>query len=211
MYLLYFLSQLHLLLLFVHYLYTAESSPELCYVVSEKQTLPRSVLAASMQSTPLICLVSTSTTTTTTTTTTTSTTTTTTTTTYSMMCSVADPKTGRTYTRKCKEVVNVTKTLYGGEDIDNEGTAPAGFTDVCPYFDNCVLTKNAVDSNNRGSHLNTECGRNNPYHFIGLLGRVIAIDTAPFIPVLTVTFNDGRTSYEIEQVRPHAVVTLLWL
>lgn len=115
-----------------------------------------------------------------------------------MMCSVKDPTSGRAYTRKCEEVTNITETRYGSADIDQSGTAPAGFYDVCPYFDNCVLTRNAVDNNNRGSSANTECGRNNVYHFIGLLGRVVALDTQPFIPVATVTFNDGRTSYDFE-------------
>lgn len=115
------------------------------------------------------------------------------------MCSVEDPVTKRTYTRKCAEVTNITETLYGSSDINQEGSAPAGFTGVCPYFSNCVLTRNAADSNNQGSVLNTECGKNNVYDFIGLLGRVVAIDSAPFIPVITVTFNDGRTSYEFEE------------
>lgn len=116
-----------------------------------------------------------------------------------MMCSVKDEKTGRAYTRKCAKVANVTETLYGSSDISQQGPAPSGFTGVCPYFDNCVLTRNPVDNTNRGLAANRECGRNHVYDFIGLIGRVVAIDTKPFIPVLTVTFNDGRTTYDFEQ------------
>ena len=115
------------------------------------------------------------------------------------MCSVRDPVSGRAYTRKCAAVRNISNTLYGSDDINNEGLAPNGFTGVCPYFDNCVLTRNVADIDNRGSIQNKECGKNRAYNFIGLLGRIVAIDTKPFIPVMTVTFNNGRTSYKFEQ------------
>lgn len=116
-----------------------------------------------------------------------------------MMCSVKDPASGRAYTRKCDTVKNVTEVLYGSEDMNYEGNAKNGFIGQCPYFDNCVLNRNPIDFNNRGTASNRECGKNNVFHFIGLLGRVVAIDTKPFIPVLTVTFNDGRTTYDFEQ------------
>lgn len=115
------------------------------------------------------------------------------------MCSVIDEKTGRAYTRRCKDVTNVTMSLYGSPDMSQAGAAPAGFTGVCPYFSNCVLTRNPIDRDNIGAARNRECGENRPFSFIGLLGRVVAIDTKPFIPVLTVTFNNGRTTYEFEQ------------
>jgi hypothetical protein len=37
------------------------------------------------------------------------------------------------------------------------------------------------------------------FTFTGRVGRVVAYDATPTIPVVTVTFNGGRTSYEIEE------------
>ena len=114
------------------------------------------------------------------------------------MCSVKD-STGRAYTRPCRETTNVTKTLYGSEDISQAGSAPRGFIGKCPYYSGCVLTSNPQDIYNKGLASNSECGENSAFSFIGLLGRIVAIDTRPFIPVITVTFNDGRTTYDFEQ------------
>jgi hypothetical protein len=125
------------------------------------------------------------------------------------MCSVKDPQSGRAYTRKCHDVVNVSTyrdprtesevVLYGSEDFSYAGSAPKGFRGVCPYFKNCVLTTNPIDNKNINTDKNTECGENAQFNFIGQLGRVVAIDYSSFIPVLTVTFNDGRTFYDIPQ------------
>lgn len=118
---------------------------------------------------------------------------------FRLMCSVLDPNTKRAYTRPCLETKNITKTKWGSLDMDVSGRSSSGFVSKCPYYSSCVLTSNAPDFANIGLANNKECGRNSHFNFIGLIGRVTKIDKSFFIPVLTVTFNDGRTEYEFPQ------------
>ena len=99
------------------------------------------------------------------------------------MCSVYDAASGRHYTRKCEPVVNVTDKYYSSPDLVGEE-----YIGVCPYFDNCALSRTGV--------CNADDFR---FTFIGRVGRVVAYDDTPITPVVSVTFNDGRTSYDIEE------------
>jgi len=104
-----------------------------------------------------------------------------------VMCAVQDPWSKRYYTRECEPVINVTETEYTSADLN--GTYP----DVCPYFHNCGLAK-TIDG------VPKQCENDDlVFSFVGRVGRVVAYDPTPITPVVTVTFNDGRTAYDIEE------------
>lgn len=116
-----------------------------------------------------------------------------------MMCSIYEPLNRAYYTADCPPVnrtyivdpiTNITRPLSNtwrsplmGEDRT--------YADVCPYFDSCALTTD-----------NGKCIENDfLMTFIGRVGVVTAIDDSADnpIPIVSVTFNDGRTSYDFLQ------------
>lgn len=113
-----------------------------------------------------------------------------------VMCAVQDKDSGRYYTRECRELTAVYvpeddngQTLYGSDDLIGQ------YTDVCPYFDTCAK----APRNGKCASDSTSGLSDNPFSFVGYVGRVVDYDDTPITPVVYVTFNNGRTSYGIEE------------
>jgi hypothetical protein len=103
------------------------------------------------------------------------------------MCAVQDKDSGRYFTRACRDVYNVTETTYSSEDLIGE------YEEICPYFNQCGLAgRGGCASDGAGSQdLN--------FTFVGRVGRVTAYDSTPITPVVSVTFNNGRSSYVFQE------------
>lgn len=119
-----------------------------------------------------------------------------------MWCSVYDRFNLRHYTRECSPVYqrvlpdNEQTTLgssgttlafsktWTSQDLD--GTEYDG---KCPYFESCATTLDAGKCK----------GGDRQFTFGGHVGRVVKYDTSQNPPIVHVTFNDGRTSYQFEE------------
>jgi len=105
-----------------------------------------------------------------------------------MMCAAVDIGNRRSYTRQC---LNATKLItdphvtriYGSADLDSL------YEEECPYYRSCAVTKDSGKCH--GSDLK--------FTFIGRVGMVTAVDNTATIPLVWVSFNNNRTSYEFEQ------------
>lgn len=128
-----------------------------------------------------------------------------------MMCSTYDPYNRAFYTRDCLPVTQT--TVY--DSITNTSIPIPGvftspellgpeYSGICPYFPNCALTLD--DGKCRLEDF--------PFSFIGLVGVVTAIDVNHPIPIVSVTFNNGRTSYDFLQthlkLEPYKSMYELW-
>ena len=112
------------------------------------------------------------------------------------MCSTFDPVNKVFYTRDC---LSVTQTVIfdptSGKSIPIENTYTSNellgqqYGGVCPYFPNCAQTYDA------GKCFSTDF----KFTFVGLVGVVTAIDYDHPIPIVSVTFNQGRSSYDFLQ------------
>ncbi|CAE7630624.1 unnamed protein product, partial [Symbiodinium microadriaticum] len=100
-----------------------------------------------------------------------------------VMCSTYDSKSKMYFTRECSPVYNRTETLFTSDDLHGDD-----YVGVCPYFDNCALSQSGTCSSD-----------DLRFTFMGRVGRVVGYDPSPITPVVTVTFNNGRTSYDIEE------------
>jgi hypothetical protein len=111
----------------------------------------------------------------------------------SILCSAYDRYDKIHYTRPCAPVY---QSIAGDTDshtsIDLDGLE---YADVCPYFSNCALTTEQ-DPNTGGGKCKKEDWL---YTFIGSVGRVTAIDSSVDPRIISVTFNDGRTSYDFRE------------
>jgi len=103
-----------------------------------------------------------------------------------MWCSVYDKDNLRHFTRECSQVYQTSETtVKTWTSIDLDGVE---YDDKCPYFDSCTLTLDAG-----------KCKFNDlRFTFIGHVGRVVNYDTSVNPPIVSVTFNDGRTWYNFE-------------
>eukprot|EP00607_Mallomonas_marina_P000807 CAMPEP_0182435066 /NCGR_PEP_ID=MMETSP1167-20130531/73519_1 /TAXON_ID=2988 /ORGANISM="Mallomonas Sp, Strain CCMP3275" /LENGTH=458 /DNA_ID=CAMNT_0024625677 /DNA_START=149 /DNA_END=1522 /DNA_ORIENTATION=+ len=99
------------------------------------------------------------------------------------MCSVYDSVDNVHYTRPCTPVQNT--TLNGAQFfVSSEAFMYGTYDSVCPYFPCCGVSKLDI------------CGTgDSPFTFRGRVGRVVSIDDTALITLISVTFNNGRTSY----------------
>jgi hypothetical protein len=113
-----------------------------------------------------------------------------------VMCSMYDPENMAFYTNDCPPVfqgsvfntetnttVLIPNSFQSGQLIGNN------YQGVCPYYANCAVTSSS------GRCWNID----NPFTFIGRVGVVTAIDIFHIIPIVSVSFNGGRTSYDFLQ------------
>jgi hypothetical protein len=107
-----------------------------------------------------------------------------------MWCSAYDEENRRHYTRACGPVFqtnsfdddSLSKKVRSWTSIDLEGFEYDG---KCPYYDSCSLTLD-----------NGLCKFSDyVFSFEGYVGRVVNVDTSQQPNIVSVTFNDGRTSY----------------
>lgn len=121
------------------------------------------------------------------------------------MCSVYDQTDQMFFTRPCLPLQNITFTkkdyFWAFKSNDTFGIT---YKDVCPYFGNCGVLREGYFCDPRDSDFN----------FIGRVGRVTDIDATPKVPLVRVTFNDGRTSYVFEEtdlkLETHLSMYELW-
>jgi hypothetical protein len=100
-----------------------------------------------------------------------------------VMCSVNDATNGWQFSRNCSELAPVANsTLVGSRDLNGE------YAIQCPYFNSCALS---------GSTTGSCSGEDSAFSFSGRVGRVVALFTAAVPPTVSVTFNDGRTTYDL--------------
>jgi len=115
-----------------------------------------------------------------------------------MMCSVYESYNRAYYTTNCP-IVNQTYLAPGvGEALRPVANTWGSlllsgekYADMCPYFEGCALT---IDGG--------KCVPNDfVFKFIGQVGVITAIDDSEVnpIPIVSVTFNDGRSSYDFLQ------------
>ena len=107
-----------------------------------------------------------------------------------MWCSVFDQHNLRHYTRECSQVyqriVDPVPIIQSWTSTDLDGRE---YGDKCPYFDSCAITLDA------GKCWPTD----QKFTFIGEVGRVVNYDASQDPPIVSVTFNDGRTSYDFDR------------
>ena len=119
-----------------------------------------------------------------------------------MWCSVYDRYNLRHYTRECSPVYQ--RVLPDNEQaISNGEGSTLGFDKSwtsqdldgteydgkCPYFESCTTTLDAGKCK----------GGDRQFTFGGYVGRVVKYDMTQNPPIVHVTFNDGRTSYQFEE------------
>ena len=121
-----------------------------------------------------------------------------------VMCSIYDEHNRRHYVRNCSgvRVVNEEKAKRGEQrryftSFDLDGKE---YQDVCPYYYNCALTLDAGKCNPKDFR----------FTFVGRVGRITALDNSVIPPLVWLTFNDGRTSYQFlqEQVKLELVKSM---
>lgn len=104
-----------------------------------------------------------------------------------MWCSVYDKENLRHFTRECSAVYQRSEAIaksWTSKDLDG-----IEYDDKCPYFDSCVVTLDAG-----------KCKFDDlRFTFQGFVGRVVDYDTSVTPPIVSVTFNDGRTWYNFEE------------
>lgn len=115
-----------------------------------------------------------------------------------IMCSVYDPYDRAFYSTDCPTVNQTYLPAVGGQPakpLSNTWRSDLlegeKYADMCPYFESCALS---ID--------NGKCTKNDFYlSFIGQVGVVTAIKEGVDnpIPIVSVTFNDGRSSYDFLQ------------
>jgi len=104
-----------------------------------------------------------------------------------MMCAHTDEKTQRSFTKPCSDVYAYANPTGGPDLYTSDDLVGDSYFQPCPHFSNCGESRD-------------ECHEDDfRFSFTGRVGRVVGYDPTPTIPVVTVTFNDGRTSYDIEE------------
>lgn len=104
-----------------------------------------------------------------------------------VMCAYIDSKTKRAFTKPCSNVTEVPSNDGGSPTYTSDDLNGTDYFQPCPYFSNCGEARTACNAGDMR------------FTFTGRVGRVVGYDPAPTIPVAKVTFNDGRTSYEVEE------------
>lgn len=107
------------------------------------------------------------------------------------MCSVYSVHDRRNYTRNCTDVTFNQKyttkpNLFSSPELQG------AYQDVCPYDPGCASPGSFSEARN--------CQLQDfMYTFVGRVGKVTQVNNIDAIPKVSVTFNDGRTSYEFKQ------------
>ncbi len=112
------------------------------------------------------------------------------------MCARKHRASGRYFTSECRPVSNYTSTAYSSPDLIGQN-----YDAVCPYFANCALSKSGqcgLDYKSPSLHSLSDFFQLR-FSFIGQVGRVVAYEDTPTTPLVTVSFNDGRTAYVFEE------------
>lgn len=90
------------------------------------------------------------------------------------------------YTVNCSEAtqrISSKTNSYGSEDLYG-----IDYPGPCVYFAGCAESNHGICQ-----------GTDFLFQFVGQVGRVVGLDESGSTPYAFVTFNDGRTSYKIEQ------------
>lgn len=116
-----------------------------------------------------------------------------------LWCGLYDEPNRRHYTRECSPVYQsiLNEETKGSPVVDSwTSTDLVGdhYIGKCPYYDSCALPgENATTKK-------TECYEPDfQFTFLGYYGRVVAVDRLQNPAVISVTFNDGRTSYDFKE------------
>jgi len=104
-----------------------------------------------------------------------------------MWCSVYDKDNMRHFTRECSPIYQRDSSkIRSWTSADLDGIEYDG---KCPYYESCTLTLDAGKCKYEDLR----------FTFEGYVGRVVNYDTSQNPPIVSVTFNDGRTSYDFEE------------